>query len=143
MAEDGQAMIAIALLVDSSAALASEWTVLCQAYIMPMLRRLGETNPPGTKVTFLRSDIYLYLILLQFRIAFITYGTQGSPIMCKNFFVDLMTVMAAIRDDTSKLGMGQTTCGGGMGMAALEGFVAAVEVLRAATSFAAYAHWFI
>ena len=104
-------------------------------------RRDKPTGHQG--LSFLRSDIYLCLILLQFRIAFITYGTQGTPIMCKNFFVDLMAVMAAIRDDTSKLGMGQTTCGGGMGMAALEGFVAAVEVLRAATSFAAYAHWFL
>ncbi|KAJ7646180.1 hypothetical protein B0H17DRAFT_1186803, partial [Mycena rosella] len=106
------AEVAIALVVDSSAALASEWSNIMQAYIMPMLRRLGEPNPTGIK----------------FRVAFITYGTQGTPILCKNFFVDVMAIMTAFRDDPAGLGLGQTTCGGGAGMAALEGFVAAVEL---------------
>lgn len=61
--------------------------------------------------------------------AFVTYGTQGSRLLCKNFFMDMMAVMATLRDDVAKLGIGQTTCGGGHGMAALEGFVAALEVI--------------
>ncbi|KAJ6580224.1 hypothetical protein B0H10DRAFT_2198554 [Mycena sp. CBHHK59/15] len=76
-----------------------------------MLRRLGETNPPG----------------IRFRMAFVTYGTQGTPLICKNFFTDIGPVMQAFKEDTSRLGIGQTTCGGGTGMAALEGFVAAIE----------------
>lgn len=64
----------------------------------------------------------------QMRVAFITYGTQGTPLVCKNFFTELPPVMAALREDTTKLGIGQTTYGGSMGMAALEGFVAALEV---------------
>ncbi|KAJ7211032.1 hypothetical protein B0H12DRAFT_1329963 [Mycena haematopus] len=105
-------MIAIALVVDSSAALASEWPLLLTGYIMHMLRRLGESNPPGMK----------------FRVAFITYGTQDTPLISKNFFHDLVALMPAFRDDPSKLGIGQTSCGGDTGMAALEGFVAALEL---------------
>ncbi|KAJ7163054.1 hypothetical protein C8R46DRAFT_1102303 [Mycena filopes] len=107
-------MIAIAFVVDSSAALAAEWSSIMTAYIMPMLRRIGEANPQNNK---------------QFRAAFITYGTQGTPIVCKNFFNDLMLVISTFREDSTKLGMGQTSCGGDMGMAALEGFVAALELI--------------
>ncbi|KAK7042227.1 hypothetical protein R3P38DRAFT_2889249 [Favolaschia claudopus] len=107
-----EAMIAIAFVVDSSTTLASEWTSILQGYIMPMLRRLGESNPPGIK----------------FRVAFVTYGTQSMPILSKNFFDDLNPLLSAFRDDPSKLGLGQTSCGGSMGMAALEGFVAALEL---------------
>ncbi|KAJ7465191.1 hypothetical protein FB451DRAFT_1561577 [Mycena latifolia] len=108
-----EVVIAIAFVVDSSAALASEWSALIQAYIMPMLRRLGEAHPPG---------------MPKFRLAFITYGAQDAPILCKNFFVDVVLAIPAIRDDTVRLGLGQTTCGGGTGLAALEGFVAALEL---------------
>ncbi|KAJ7037760.1 hypothetical protein C8F04DRAFT_1091448 [Mycena alexandri] len=106
-------MIAIAFVVDSSVALALQWPWIMSSYIMPMLRRIGETNPQSSK---------------QFRAAFITYGTQGAPLVCKNFFSDLMMVIQVIREDLNKLGMGQTSCGGDMGMAALEGFVAALEL---------------
>ncbi|KAJ6511894.1 hypothetical protein C8R47DRAFT_1064598 [Mycena vitilis] len=105
-------MIAIAFVVDSSAALHAEWPALLQNYVMPMLRRIGESCPPNTK----------------FRAAFVTYGTQGNSLLCKNFFHDLYGIMPAFRDEPAKLGLGQTSYGGDMGMAALEGFVAALEL---------------
>ncbi|KAJ7605535.1 hypothetical protein DFH06DRAFT_257762 [Mycena polygramma] len=105
-------MIAIAFVVDSSAALHAEWPALLQNYVMPMLRRIGESCPPNTK----------------FRAAFVTYGTQGNSLLCKNFFHDLYGIMPAFRDESAKLGLGQTSYGGDMGMAALEGFVAALEL---------------
>ncbi|KAF7357489.1 hypothetical protein MSAN_01345100 [Mycena sanguinolenta] len=107
-----EAMIAIAFVVDSSAALAAEWPLLFAGYITPMLRRLKESNPPGIK----------------FRVAFVTYGTQDTPLISKNFFHDWVALVPSFRDDPSKLGLGQTTCGGDTGMAALEGFVAALEL---------------
>jgi hypothetical protein len=78
------------------------------------------------------------LIEVQFRVAFVTYGTQGTPLICKNFFNDLVAVLPAFREDPSKLGMGQTSCGGDMGMAALEGFVAALEVMFLSYSTSLY-----
>ncbi|KAJ7920738.1 hypothetical protein B0H13DRAFT_1986044 [Mycena leptocephala] len=99
-------MIAIAFVVDSSAALAAEWSSILQGYIMPMLRRLGETNPQEPRS------------ISCFRVAFVTYELLQR----------LGGVLPAFREDPSKLGMGQTSCGGDMGMAALEGFVAALEL---------------
>ncbi|KAF8192889.1 hypothetical protein K438DRAFT_2017997 [Mycena galopus ATCC 62051] len=59
----------------------------------------------------------------------IRHGTQDTPLISKNFFHDLGALLPAVRNDPSKLGLGQTSCGGDSGMAALEGFVAALEVL--------------
>ncbi|KAJ7243733.1 hypothetical protein C8J57DRAFT_1477080 [Mycena rebaudengoi] len=111
MAVTAEDIVAVAFLVDSSLLMASEWPKITTEYVMPLLRRLSEVHPN-----------------VKFRMAVVTYGTQGSPILCKNFFMDAQPVMAAMREDTGKLGIGQTTCGGGRGMAALEGYVAAVEL---------------
>lgn len=65
--------------------------------------------------------------------AFVTYGlsdTRPTPLLTKRFFVPLQTVHKEIREQASNLGIGQTSSGGGRGMAALEGLVAAVEVGR-------------
>jgi hypothetical protein len=69
--------------------------------------------------------------MVQFRIAFVAYGTAEtlpSPLVSKRFFTVLQPVTKELRDNPSKLGIGQTSSGGGNGMAALEGLVAAVEV---------------
>ncbi|KAJ7644419.1 hypothetical protein FB45DRAFT_897863 [Roridomyces roridus] len=104
-------MVAVAFVVDASSALAAEWGAVLN-YVMQMLRRLSDAQAPGSKM----------------RVAFVTYGTQGSPLVCRNFFMELGSFVNAFRDESS-LGIGQTIYGGGdMGMAALEGFVAALEL---------------
>nr|GAT56072.1 predicted protein [Mycena chlorophos] len=60
----------------------------------------------------------------QFQTAFIIYGTQDTPILCRNFFVDLKVGL----QHAYKGGIGATSNAGEMGMAALEGFVAALEM---------------
>jgi hypothetical protein len=68
---------------------------------------------------------------LQPRMGFVTYATADmvpSPILCKRFFADPHPVTKEMKENPAKLGIGQTNSGGGMGMAALEGFVAAIEV---------------
>ncbi|KAF7299401.1 hypothetical protein MIND_00889700 [Mycena indigotica] len=100
-------VVAIAFVVDSSLALALEWPTLRQFYLTPMLKRLQDTN-----------------LNAVFRAAFVIYGTQNTPIVCKNFFFDIQVVL----NEAVKCGMGQSSCGGEMGMAALEGFVAAIEL---------------
>jgi hypothetical protein len=67
----------------------------------------------------------------QLRIAFVTYAaasTAPTPILSKRVFTDLPVVMREMREDSAKLGIGQTNSGGTHGMAALEGLVAAIEV---------------
>jgi hypothetical protein len=66
----------------------------------------------------------------------IIYGTaeeRPSPLIAKRFFSPVGTVMKELRETPSALGLGRTGNGGGVGMAALEGLIAAIEVL----SFAA------
>lgn len=61
---------------------------------------------------------------------FVTYATADtlpSPILCKRFFVDYQPVTKEMREEPARLGIGQTNSGGGQGMAALEGLVAAIE----------------
>ncbi|KAF7297548.1 hypothetical protein MKEN_01377300 [Mycena kentingensis (nom. inval.)] len=99
---------AVAFVVDSSLALSGEWQTISNSYLMPMLRRLQETGPQN----------------ITFRAAFITYGTQDSPLLCRNFFHDIKVVLP----EMTKLGMGTTSCNGDDGLAALEGLVAAVEM---------------
>ena len=62
--------------------------------------------------------------------AFVTYATADvtpTPLLCKRFFADFQLVTKEMRESPAKLGVGQTNSGGGLGMAALEGFVAAIE----------------
>lgn len=63
--------------------------------------------------------------------AFVTYGTadtRPTPLLAKRFFVPFQSVTKELREQSSNLGIGQTSSGGSRGMAALEGLVAAVEV---------------
>lgn len=62
-----------------------------------------------------------------------TYGTADTrprPLLSKRFFVPLSVVTRELREEPSKLGIGQTNSGSGRGMSALEGLVAAIEVSR-------------
>jgi hypothetical protein len=66
----------------------------------------------------------------QLRLGFITYGPQdcdGSPVFINRFFA--LGAINELKDDPSKLAMGRTVTGGSLGMAALEGYAAAIEVL--------------
>jgi mediator of RNA polymerase II transcription subunit 25 len=57
---------------------------------------------------------------------------RPSPLLSKRFFAPIMPVTKELKDDPAKLGFGQTANGGRRGMAALEGFVAAMEVRQVA-----------
>ena len=64
------------------------------------------------------------------RLGFITYGPQdcdGSPLFFSRFCA--LGAISELKDDPSKFAMGRTTTGGSLGMAALEGYAAAIEVL--------------
>ena len=64
------------------------------------------------------------------RLGFITYGPQdcdGSPVFFNRFFA--LGALNELKDDPSKFSMGRTVTGGSLGMAALEGYAAAIEVL--------------
>lgn len=57
-----------------------------------------------------------------------TADTRPTPLLSKRFFVPVQTMIKELMDESGKYGIGQTASGGSKGMAALEGFVAAVEV---------------
>ncbi|KAI0656488.1 hypothetical protein C8Q70DRAFT_337759 [Cubamyces menziesii] len=122
-------VIAVACVVESSLALAAEWTQVQVEYIVPLLQRLGEAHTPPT-----------------FRIAFVSYGTvdtMPTPVLAKLFFSPPANMMKDMREEPHKLGIGQTGSGGGYGMAALEGLVAAIELfdtLRASVETAMTCH---
>ena len=68
--------------------------------------------------------------------AFVTYGTadtRPTPILSRAFFAQPSAIMKAMREQSHECGIGQTTSGGGQGMAALEGIVAALEVCPSIT----------
>ncbi|PPQ96240.1 hypothetical protein CVT26_005567 [Gymnopilus dilepis] len=105
--------IAVAFLVESSLSVAQAWRPKISEYYQHLLNRLAEANP--------RPKIC---------IAFVTYGfadTAPSPILCKRFFTDVKVIFKEL-EDPSRLGLGMTTDGGSRGMAALEGFVATIEL---------------
>jgi len=58
-----------------------------------------------------------------------------TPLLAKRFFVPFQSVTKELREEPSKLGIGQTSSGGTRGMAALEGLVAAVEVSHPPTPY--------
>jgi hypothetical protein len=67
------------------------------------------------------------------RLGFVTYGPQdcdGSPVFFNRFFA--LGALNELKDDpnklATKLALGRTVTGGSLGMAALEGYAAAIEV---------------
>ncbi|KAH8093711.1 hypothetical protein BXZ70DRAFT_948920 [Cristinia sonorae] len=105
-------LVGVACVVDSSITLFSEWSRVLAEYILPLLQRLFDGGR-------------------SLKIAFVCYAsssTQPTPILSKIHFAPYQTVIKDLRNDPSKLGVGQTGAGSGRGMAALEGLVAAVEL---------------
>ncbi|KAI6107910.1 hypothetical protein F5141DRAFT_1005488 [Pisolithus sp. B1] len=112
--EPAQDLLAVACVVEASVTLASEWPRILTEYISPLFKRLNELHPAH-----------------QFRLAFIAYGaadTRPSPLISKRFFSPLSLVIKELREDPSKFGIGQTSCGVTRGLSALEGLVAAIEL---------------
>lgn len=67
----------------------------------------------------------------KFNIGLVTYGTSDlhpSPILAKRYFAHPQYVYKELKEDCQKLGIGRTSSGGKLGMAALEGYAAAIEV---------------
>ncbi|KAG1870716.1 hypothetical protein DFJ58DRAFT_22358 [Suillus subalutaceus] len=107
----GQEVLAVACVIDASLALATEWTRVFTAYILPILKRLNEAYSGH-----------------NFRLALVTYGAADAypnPLLSKRFFLPPNLVMKELREDPRGLGIGSTI--GVRGLSALEGMVAAIE----------------
>ncbi|KAH0833161.1 hypothetical protein J3R83DRAFT_12188 [Lanmaoa asiatica] len=122
--ESSADLVAVACVVDASLLLASEWSRILTEYVYPLLKRLSELHPSH-----------------QFRLAFVTYGaadTRPQPLLSKRFFAPLSQVTKELREEPSKLGIGQTNSASSRGLSALEGLVAAIElfdILMASANF--------
>ncbi|KIL67451.1 hypothetical protein M378DRAFT_159270 [Amanita muscaria Koide BX008] len=113
--ESGQeAILAIAFIVESSRPVYHQWGIIFKDYLTNIMRRLADTYSGA-----------------RMKVAFVTYGLADmlqSPILCKRFFVDHLTVFKEMTESPGKLAFGQANTGGDKGMAALEGHVAALEL---------------
>ncbi|KAF8170110.1 hypothetical protein BJ912DRAFT_1066819 [Pholiota molesta] len=107
--------LAIAFVLEASLHVAREWRNRhIFDYCINILRRLNDAHPAS-----------------RVRAAFVSYGTGDtvpSPILAKRFFVDFKHVIKDMTEDIARLGVGTTSSGGGRGMAALDGLVAALEL---------------
>ncbi|KAI9510732.1 hypothetical protein F5148DRAFT_1332188 [Russula earlei] len=104
---------AVAVVFDSSITLASEWHHVLHVYLPQLLHRLaGGTSSPH-----------------QLRLGIVTYGPpdcDGSPLFINRFFAS--GVPDELKEDPTRLAIGRTVTGGSLGMAALEGYAAAIEM---------------
>ncbi|KAH8994826.1 hypothetical protein EDB92DRAFT_228064 [Lactarius akahatsu] len=109
-----QTIPAVAIVVDSSLTLAREWHHILLEYCKPLFARLAEGNAA---------------FLPQLRLGFVTYGppncSGGTPLLVNRFFA-----VGAHNElkEMNRLSIGTTTTGGSLGMAALEGYAAAIEM---------------
>lgn len=111
-ANPGQEVLAVACVIDASLALATEWTRVFGAYILPILKRLNEAYSGH-----------------NFRLALVTYGAADAypnPLLSQRFFLSPNSVMKELREDPGGLGIGSAI--GVRGLSALEGMVAAIEL---------------
>ncbi|KAF9452329.1 hypothetical protein P691DRAFT_772324 [Macrolepiota fuliginosa MF-IS2] len=116
MSSDGPQfeLLAIAFVVEASLSVSHEWNYLFKGYIAQLLQRCNITSSANKLV----------------RVAFITYGTadtRPSPIIKRIHFTELRYIFQDIKDDNSRLGIGQIDSGSG-GMAALEGFATTLDM---------------
>ena len=133
--------LAIAIVLDSSTALALEWPRIFHDYFPQLFRRLAGDNPSVTlavELPFLSGlRVFSNLPFSQnLRLAFVTYGPQdceASPIFVKRSFA--IGTLNELKDNMTKLEIGRTATGGSLGMATLEGYAAAIEVLVFCTLF--------
>ncbi|KAF9073940.1 hypothetical protein BDP27DRAFT_1317715 [Rhodocollybia butyracea] len=100
---------ALAIVVDSSVALALNWHTVMSKYLSQFVKRLMELNPGN-----------------PYRVAWVTYGPSDCSLPCKRYFVDFQTLSPLFKN-MEELGLGSTS-GGVSGMAALDGLVAAIEL---------------
>ncbi|THH03911.1 hypothetical protein EW145_g5909 [Phellinidium pouzarii] len=105
--------VAVTIIADSSIALANQWPAVLSKYVSPMLTRLldGRTSD-------------------QLNINIVTYATadyRPTPILAKRYFNRLQDVTRELKEAPTTLGIGKTGSGGRVGMAALEGYAAALE----------------
>lgn len=63
--------------------------------------------------------------------AYATADYRPGPILAKRYFNAPQLVHKELKEEATKLGIGRTGAGGKMGMAALEGYAAAIEVCLA------------
>ncbi|KAI5123964.1 hypothetical protein M0805_006376 [Coniferiporia weirii] len=107
--------VAVAILADASTTLASRWRAVLLEYVTPLLSRLIDGRP-GVKLN----------------ISFVTYAAadyRPTPIVAKRYFNNPQhTLKEELRDDPSRLGIGRTGSNAKLGMAALEGYAAALEM---------------
>lgn len=125
-------LLAVAFIVESSTTIADEWSRIFQNYIGPMVQRLSQTYPTHKVYILFPTFGNLFISSPKFCIAFVCYGTADSipsPLLCKKYFSDPKQVIQQMKENTGRLGIGRTNSGGSRGMAALEGFVAALEVI--------------
>ena len=130
MADLDEPMIAVVCVVDSSTSLAAEWSRILAEYISPLFKRLSELYPGyQVRLEFHSSKVAVLSLCDQFRVGLVVYATATThPVLSRRFFVPLQPFIQELRDEAAELGIGRTWDGGGEGMAALEGFVAAIEV---------------
>lgn len=127
-------ILATICVVDSSLALAIEWTKIFSDYLTPIIQRLAELTLNANQVTFRRAFQLSATLLTfpQFRIGFITYGltsSRPSPLLCQRFFQPSLPMSKEMKEEPAKLSIGYTGIGSSSGgMAVLEGIVAALEV---------------
>ncbi|KAF9565425.1 hypothetical protein CPC08DRAFT_759610 [Agrocybe pediades] len=113
MSAEPQEVIGLVFLVESSLPVAHEWRRLLSDYAATLIKRLTDCHP-GSKALA----------------AFVSYGAADhipSPIITKRYFTDMQTFAKEL-PDFSRLGLGTTNAGGSRGMAALDGFVATLEL---------------
>ncbi|KAG7089645.1 hypothetical protein E1B28_011307 [Marasmius oreades] len=115
-----QDFIAVVFVIDTSVALGSQWLHVLSSYISPLFRRLIELNPNRT----IRIGIVVYTLPDM---------TTYSPIIHKKFLGDFTQIADILKKDAHKIGLGSTLSGDKTGMPALEGVVAAIEMLDALT----------
>ena len=126
---------AVACVLESSLALAADWPQLLAEYLAPLLHRLTESpHPPANSqpsVSGFDPRLFHVFISLQLSLSVVNYATadtRPTPILRKVYFSPPQRVLQTLREMPQELGIGQTGSGGGQGMAALEGLVAALEV---------------
>ncbi|EKM57894.1 uncharacterized protein PHACADRAFT_251806, partial [Phanerochaete carnosa HHB-10118-sp] len=116
--------VAIAYVFDSSVDLANEWgrvqPTLSGQYMQHFIARLREGHP----------DLQTHHIAL---VCYASSSTRPSPLLAKTYFTSLQNLFKA--KDPSTCGAGQTSRGGGRGMAVLEGLVAAIELFDVLTDY--------
>lgn len=129
-------LIVLALVFDSSELLGSLYPHTIANYLMPFIKRIVESNPGYRVCTSTFRPMRRATQPLQMKLGIVTYGPGDrypTPIITNNFFQDTTQVFPSIRDQPEVLGIGTSNSNPESGMAALDGLVAALEVVYCPT----------